>query len=95
MGFHDRAGAAPHHKVQCQASNGVGLSTPPLDSRVSGVTNHASLFGSLMGESGFGRCQENICLDCIVPNKKFDGGGINGIGNGVIQGLDPTQYPCV
>jgi len=31
-----------------------------------GVTNNDSLFGSLVGESGLGRCQENIsCLTAL------------------------------
>jgi len=37
----------------------------------SGVTNHASLSGILMDESGFGICQEKWYLpDCIVTSIK-------------------------
>lgn len=32
-----------------------------------GVTNHASLFGSLMCEAGFGGCQENFYQDIFRP----------------------------
>ena len=43
----------------------------------SGVTNHTSLSGNPMDESGFGGCKENGSLpDCIEPSVKFGGGGV-------------------
>ena len=39
-----------------------------------GVTNHASLFGSQMAESGFGGCWENVT--CLTALFEFCGGGI-------------------
>ena len=50
------------HQVQCQVSDGLWSSR----NMFCGVTNHASLFGSQMGESGFGGCRENVtCLTAL------------------------------
>ncbi len=46
-----------------------------------GVMNHTSRLEGLMGESGFGKYQENVTLpDCIEPTVKFGGGGIMVLG---------------
>lgn len=41
-----------------------------------GVMNHASLSGSVMDESEFGECQENVTCLTALPTVKFGGGGI-------------------
>src|SRR4029434_3931054 len=45
-----------------------------------GVTNHASLFGSQMGESGFGGCRENVTCLTALCHLWREGGRYNGMG---------------
>ena len=67
MGFNGRAAACKpyitEHNVKrqmesCKAATGLWSSGNVF----CGVTNHASLSGSLMDQSGFGECQENVSM---------------------------------
>lgn len=66
MGFHGRAAACKPSTMPSIGWSGVKHSASELrrsGNMFCGVTNHASLSGSLMDESGLGKCQQIVtCL---------------------------------